>query len=620
MSTRSLHRFTQGDKHFAIDPENCFCFECDGISCDVLEHYPDASANRIVHLLRDKYEAAEIEEVISELDWLLATKSIMQTKNIEALKTAFELEKGIRRVTVCLDETDDVSRLIGDALHLLLSRSGEQDRLWLELRWRAGAGINIETLTRSGAEAQKAARLAGKTITLVLHQRIDTGQSGKRANAAFAGHEVGLRVEILKSAVIPQFLQLFSNSGPIDKFPKRLAREFEGIPVTLTVQPGHADFVDAVKFAVETGFQSILLDLPGAWTRQTHLVPADMAKSLQTVAKFYAEELVRQNYFTLEPIADLFHRIYEGKPIERADPAGSNELAIDANGNIYPAPLFVGQNEFLLGSVEKGIFDETARKLFDDLGTATTRPCRDCWARHLCGGGHAAIHHALSGSFREPHTPWCDAQRDWLESAVAGFSLLASAGVNFTRIHATIGQEPKRSLFRMANALFRTDLGIRPIEEADAQWLATWENWNEAAYFVFNESSMMMSTRYDRETDSLHPRDYENELIILGKNRAPAGLLKVRPERFSQAARVWIYLHRTTDYADHALQKAFQSLLADLGARQSIRRITVPVGPKEADLGTFLQRVGFIREGVEREALYLHGQYHDVCIFGRTLS
>lgn len=620
MQTQSLHRFTQNDKRFALDPETCFCFECDTISWDVLEHYPDATANRIVHVLRDKYAPAEINEVISELDWLRATKSIIPTKNIEALKTEFELKKGIQRLTLCLDDRAPVSGRIEDALQLLLARSAEHDRLHFELQFGHPKNIDINHLTHTCEHAHKAAQLAGKTITVALHRLLNTTQSAKHAKAAFEPHEIGLYLEIPNTTPTPQSLQLFANPGPIEKLPKRLERESQQLPATLTIQPRHADFIHAVKFAVEIGFKSISLDLPGAWASQTKLIPHDIAKSLQTVAKFYAEELLKQHYFKLEPIANLFHRIYEGKPIDRADPAGSNQLAIDTAGNIYPTPLFVGQQKFQFGSLDLGTFDETARKHFDDLGTATTLTCRTCWARHLCGGGHAAIHQALSGSFRQPHPAWCDAQRDWLESAVAGFSLLASAGINFARIHTTLGQTQKRSLLHTAQAFFRTDLAVRPIEEADAQWLATWENWNDAAYFVFNESSMMMSTRYDRETDSLHPRDYEHELIIIGKDGAPAGLLKVRPERFAQAARAWLYLHRNTDYEDRTLQKAFRTLLKDLGARQSLQRITIPVGPHDNGLRTFLQQVGFTHEGTEREALYLHGQYHDVHIFGRTLS
>ncbi|MBM3290784.1 MAG: hypothetical protein FJY92_11595, partial [Candidatus Hydrogenedentes bacterium] len=66
MDRAGLHRFIEGDRRFAIDPETCFCFECDEISWEVLEYYPHASATRIFHLLGERYSTKELEEVIGE--------------------------------------------------------------------------------------------------------------------------------------------------------------------------------------------------------------------------------------------------------------------------------------------------------------------------------------------------------------------------------------------------------------------------------------------------------------------------------------------------------------------------------------------------------------------------
>ena len=51
MALPAIHRFERAGKRFAIDPETCFCFECDAVSWDVLDHYPHEPVNRIYHLL-----------------------------------------------------------------------------------------------------------------------------------------------------------------------------------------------------------------------------------------------------------------------------------------------------------------------------------------------------------------------------------------------------------------------------------------------------------------------------------------------------------------------------------------------------------------------------------------
>ena len=74
----SLHRFEFAGRHYLVDPETCFCVECDAISWDVSEYYPATPANRILSLLEDRHPRTELEEVISELEWLRATNAILK--------------------------------------------------------------------------------------------------------------------------------------------------------------------------------------------------------------------------------------------------------------------------------------------------------------------------------------------------------------------------------------------------------------------------------------------------------------------------------------------------------------------------------------------------------------
>jgi uncharacterized protein len=79
--------------------------------------------------------------------------------------------------------------------------------------------------------------------------------------------------------------------------------------------------------------------------------------------------------------------------------AGSNLLAVTAEGDVYPCHRFVGESEFCMGNVsdpqlrERPRFRELRQK-FIDL-TVDARPeCSRCWARYLCGG--ACVKHAWS--------------------------------------------------------------------------------------------------------------------------------------------------------------------------------------------------------------------------------
>jgi uncharacterized protein len=638
MPATTLHRFESDGKRFVIDSETCFCFECDAISWDVLEYYPQTPANHILHLLEDRYARKELEEVIGELEWLRSCKSILPALKQEDLPKTYELERGLKRLTVVISEAvpgavpksgkgwfasgsgapaAGAPEWFDEAVNLLLARSGPQKTLDLELRFPASPS-SLDRWAARCAAALKTARMAGKELTVAFHV---TPLTVAKPPRGLAGHVLGARLELQHPAdplsALREYAAALNQLGALAKV---FQSSKPGIGGRLTLVPGGPDFSGAVEVLHEAGFRAIDIDLDSAFVRNRALDPEAMLGGLHQAAVYYAKRLLEHKYFRLDPVAPLFLRIYHGTPERRSDPAGLHELAIDPHGVHFPSPLFIGNEEFVLGSVTDGTLDEDHLRRFEDVGALTTPECLRCWARNLCGGGTAAVHQALSGSFRQPHEPWCDAQRAWMERAVAAFNLLSSEGVNFTRMYSYLGHTAKPSLFQMVRAAFRMNVGLRPIEEADAALLTRWENWNDAAYFTFTESGMLIATRYDREMDSLHPRGYEQEFILIRKNGGPFGLLKIRPDRIPGTALVWIYMRNAEDYTSAAVRKSFQTLLKEVGGQQGLRALLTPVGPAENPLAMFLQSVGFEPAGELREALYLHGDYHPVRLFRAKLD
>ncbi len=611
MAAQALHRFEHGGKRYAVDPETCFCFECDAISWDVLEHYPQASEKRIAHLLAGKHHAAEIREVISELEWLRSSKSILPSRGLEEQRKEFDLERGLKRLSIALsDSMDAAEQTVREGIEFLLARAGSQENLGLEFRLGAGQAPQPQALKAYCALAWRRAALASKTISVSVRAALG-GQSGLGA------HGLALRLEIGAGAGAGQDKVFALLSQPIDPEPKKLAKQLNSLEgrATVVINPSAPDFADAVAELERAGCNAIEIDLDAAFAQHPGCGPAAMLEELQAATEYYAQRLAAQRYFLLEPIASYFQRIYEGKAIGRLDPAGAHALFIGPEGAINPAPFLNSAAEFNLGSLAAGVLEEERLGRFDDIGAATTPACQSCWARGLCGGGSATIHHALTGSFRQPDSHWCEAQRRFLETAIVSFNLLAAQGVNFTRLYHGFSTAPKRSVFSMARTLFQTTLGLRPTGEADAELLNAWENWNDAAYFTCQESGMRMSTRYDREMDALHPRTYQQEFLLTSRQGAPVGLLRIRPEQRKGAAQAWLYLHRKADLESKQVRKSFQGLLREIGAREALQSVTVPVGPEEDPLAALLESAGFTHAGTQREALYLHGRYHDVRVY-----
>lgn len=630
----ALHRFIEGDRRFAIDPETCFCFECDEISWDVLEYYPDASVTRIAHLLGDRYNPKELEEVVGELEWLRSTRAILPPPKKEDLQKEITFEKGLKRVSICLPREvsgtaakkkgwfgqgatvmSSSARDIGhDAIALLLGRAGEQKDLQIEFV-EDGYVHRPELVADLCAHALKCGKLAGKKLTAsVLVQNVDVS----KPPAAIEGHAVSAALEFGESADIVAHLRPFAKgaSESIGRLAKIVQPDAPGVTGRIIVTPANPGFAGVVEELEKAGFVTIELDLDGAYAANPQLDPQEMLKALRETAVYYAKRLLEHKHYRVDPIAPLFYRIYDGSPMRRTDPAGTNELAVDAQGGVYPSRRLIGVEAYKLGTVMGGEIDERIRARFDEVGATTTGVCRRCWARNLCGGGSTAVHHALTGSHRTPHAAWCDAQRAWMSSAVSAFNLLSSQGVNFTRVYRTLTRTQRPSLFTMVRAMFRMTIGMRPIEEADAEMLANWENWNSASYFMFTEGGIMLTTKYDREMDALHPNGVEQEMILIKKDGTALGLIKLRPDRTPNAAQGWIYLHNEKDYAADDVRKGFRALLKEAGGQQQIRRVTIPAAAYETGLQQFLEATGFAKEGTLREALFVHDAYHDVHLYG----
>ncbi len=639
MPNEAFHRFELNGKRFVIDPETCFCFECDEITWDVLDYYPHTPVNHIGHVLKAKHDPKELAEVISELEWLRSTQSILPIPTRESLLKQFDVAPGLSRLSLRLPEEGaaegkarrtwfgpklpaagaEPDGLAQDAVAFLLGRSQAQKELRLEFI-EQGRVRRPEFVARYCIEALRRAKLAGKTLTVAVRvESIPLDKSPK----ALENHTVSVALEWTGPEDVEKRLQPLAATGPypLARLAKMLQPTADGASGRVIVRPDHPDLDGVVQALDEAGFTTIELDLDGAYVAHPDLDPAAMLQGIGQSALYYAQRLLKHHYFRLDPIASLFWRIYNGTPQPRSDPAGTNELAVDRDGAIYPSRLMLGAEAFRVGVLSAGEIDQERLKEFENLGARTTPACIRCWARNLCGGGAAAVHHALSGRYDTPHPPWCDAQRAWIASAISAFNVLSSEGVNFTRVYKSLSRTSSRpSLFAIARAAYRMSIGMRPIEEADAEMLTQWENWTEAAYFLCNETGMLLATKYDREMDSLHPRGIEHEFMLLRKNGDPIGLLKIRPDRVPGAAWAWIYLREEGDYAAEPIRRSFKAILKEAAGQQSVRRLLVPVTPSEPGLAEFLDAVGFAREGVQRDALYLHGAYHDVAICAAALD
>ncbi|MFA5628027.1 MAG: SPASM domain-containing protein [Thiohalomonadaceae bacterium] len=111
------------------------------------------------------------------------------------------------------------------------------------------------------------------------------------------------------------------------------------------------------------------------------------------------------------PFYILFHFVSRTHNLYHCN-AGTNLLAVTAEGDVYPCHRFVGIDEFRMGNVADPALRESApfqdiRKRFMHTTVDERSGCCDCWARYLCGGSCDKYSYTEHGDMEPPVERHC---------------------------------------------------------------------------------------------------------------------------------------------------------------------------------------------------------------------
>lgn len=98
---------------------------------------------------------------------------------------------------------------------------------------------------------------------------------------------------------------------------------------------------------------------------------------------------------------------------------GNEYIAVTPDGDIYPCHQFVGQDNWIMGSVMQGTIDNEMKSTFSKANIYAKDTCKECWARFYCSGGCNAGNAQINGSILEPYSLSCAIEKKRLECAIA---------------------------------------------------------------------------------------------------------------------------------------------------------------------------------------------------------
>lgn len=99
--------------------------------------------------------------------------------------------------------------------------------------------------------------------------------------------------------------------------------------------------------------------------------------------------------------------------------AGFEYVAVTPSGDIYPCHQFVGNPDYLMGTLKDGINRADIAEKFRKAHIYNKPVCRDCWARFYCSGGCQANNINFTGDINQPYALGCELQKKRIESAIA---------------------------------------------------------------------------------------------------------------------------------------------------------------------------------------------------------
>ena len=216
--------------------------------------------------------------------------------------------------------------------------------------------------------------------------------------------------------IVPKFQKLVAGRGTKDYY------------VRGTFTRENLDFSEDVMHLASLGFRHVSVEPASGPLDDPFAIKEEDLPAVEAEYEKLAQQLIGRkdiNFFHFN--VDLKQGPCVIKRL-RGCGAGCEYVAITPDGDIYPCHQFVGKEEYRLGSVYDGSFDQELSGRFAQQNVYTRPACRSCWARFYCSGGCSASNLLVNGDITISNEVACEMQRKRLECAIALNAIAAGMG------------------------------------------------------------------------------------------------------------------------------------------------------------------------------------------------
>lgn len=443
-----IHKFKLSGFNILLDVNSGGVHIVDDLTYDLLDNveppFEKNCPSDVLSKLSKAYDANEIEECYQEIVQLYDDKILFSEDDYErfALSAVASPIKAMclhiahdcnLRCEYCFASTGDfgAGRKLMDfetgkkAIDFLIEKSA--DRKFLELDFFGGEPLmNFEVVKQIVEYARSREKKCGKTFrfTITTNGMLLTEDKMDFINKEMSN--VVLSIDGRKK-VNDRMRKRVDGTGSYDKitdnFKKFVSmRGDKDYYVRGTYTKYNLDFSNDVMHLYELGFDQISVEpvmtdpsepyaiTEGDLTKifKEYEILAEKIQKIQNEGKFI-------NFFHF--MLDLDQGPCAIKRL-RGCGCGNEYVAITPDGDIYPCHQFVGIEDYKMGSLHDGTFDDKMKTVFAGSHVYSKPECKKCWAKFYCSGGCNANNYIYAGDIHNAHKLSCQIQKKRLECAI----------------------------------------------------------------------------------------------------------------------------------------------------------------------------------------------------------
>ncbi len=125
-------------------------------------------------------------------------------------------------------------------------------------------------------------------------------------------------------------------------------------------------------------------------------------------------QLIAGNRYPFMNLVNALRELHRGTHRPYPCGAGAGYLGVSADGELFACHRFVNDADGAMGDLLTGVDQMQQLRWLAERHVHRQEPCRQCWARYLCGGG---CHHEVIRRGR----PACDYIRGWLHYCLQAY-------------------------------------------------------------------------------------------------------------------------------------------------------------------------------------------------------